>query len=722
MLLRLSLAALWISAAPLLWAQNAALNLPASTVSARAAAPVSAPSAVQLDQPINTGSRLDLTARETPASVSVADRAVIDARGAVDTHDVINGMTGINASANPGYGGFLSYRGFTQNQITQLYNGINLGYGSATRPVDAWQIERIELLGGPSSFLHGAGAVGGSVNYISKLASREPQGLEGRLRYGRFDESQLALGFNQALGELADSRHFMRLDVSRGDSNGYVDRNERETGSIALSLLSDVTSRLSHTLALEYLEDREDSPYWGSPVLNTGGSTMKIDRRRRFENYNVADGRYEQRVRWLRSITDYHWSHATRLRNTLYHYDGQRDYRNLEQYAYSGDNSQVERSAAYLQRHDQNLLGSRVELSHDHQLFGLPSRWALGLDYSRMRQTLYPRSGGDFDVVDPQDFDPRRFRDIPGMAQGLQKQRFHEIDSRALFVENHLQLSDRLALLSGLRYDHLQMEVTNHGAVSPTSPAFFRRRWEPLSGRLGLVLDLTPSAGLYMQYSTSADLPAGALASATYSNVGLFDLSKGEQWEVGSKFDFLDGRGAATVALYRIVRRDFAVRDSTDPNRWVQAGQQTSRGVELAGRLQLTPALLVEANYAHVEAEYDEFNEAVGGVTVSREGNTPVNVPDSVANLWLTWRLTPALELGADLRHVDSVYANNANTMRAPSYTLYGAFGRYRFDEHLAVTARVHNLTDEIYAMQAYGGQYYAGAPRRFDVSLDMRF
>ncbi len=722
MFLRIIPLALCISVTPLAWAQNDPLTLPASTVSAQTREQGSAPTGVSLDQPISTGSRLDLTARETPASVSVADRSVIEARGAVDTHDVINGMTGINASANPGYGGFLSYRGFTQNQVTQLYNGINLGYGSATRPVDAWQIERIELLGGPSSFLHGAGAVGGSVNYISKLASRNEQLLEGRLRYGRFDESEVSLGFNQALADIGDTRHFMRLDVSRGDSNGYIDRNQRETGSLAVSLLSDLTPNLSHTLALEYLEDQEDSPYWGSPILNTGGSTMKIDKRRRFENYNVADGRYEQRVRWLRSITDYQLSSEYSLRNTLYYYDAQRDYRNLESYRYSDDNSLVERSGAYLQRHDQNVLGNRLELSHAHQLFSLASRWALGLDCSRMRQTLYPRSGGTFDTVDPDHFDPGRFQDIPGMDVGLQKQRFHEIDSRALFVENHLQLTRRLALLSGLRYDHLQMEVTNYGAVSPTSPAFFERRWEPLSGRLGLLYELTPTANLYLQYSTSADLPAGSLASATYSNVGLFDLSKGEQWELGSKFDFLDGRGAATVALYQIVRRDFAVRDSSDPNLTVQAGQQTSRGIELAGRLQLTPTLLAEANYAYVDAEYDEFNEAVGGVSVSRKGNTPINVPDSVANLWLTWRLTPALELGADMRYVDSVYANNANTVTAPSYTLYGAFGRYRLDEHTAVTARLRNLTDEIYAKQAYGAQYYMGAPRSVDVSLDVRF
>ncbi|WP_285261096.1 TonB-dependent receptor [Halopseudomonas bauzanensis] len=722
MSIRFTALLLLIGSASLAWAQEDALTLPASTVSAQTREALSAPSGVRLDQPIRTGSRLDLTARETPASVSVIDRSVIEARGARDTQEVINAMTGINASANPGYGGFVSYRGFTQNQITQLFNGINLGYASAARPIDAWVVDRVELIGGPSSFLHGAGAVGGSLNYISKLASRDDQLLEGRLRYGRFDESEISFGFNQALGQVADAAHFMRLDISRGSSNGYIDRNERETGSLAFSLLSDLTPNLSHTLAVEYLEDREDSPYWGTPILNSDGGTMKIDKRRRFENYNVADGRYEQRVRWLRSILDYQLSYATRLQNTLYYYDGQRDYRNLERYSYTPDNSQVQRGGAYQQRHDQNVLGNRLTLTHDRQLFGLSSRWAAGLDYSRLRQTLHPRSGGDFDVVDPDQFDPGHFDDIPGMAMGLQKQRRHEVISRSLFLENHLQLTDRLALLSGLRYDHLEMEVTNYGAVSDTSPALFERRWEPLSGRIGLVYDLTPTANLYLQYSTSADLPAGSLASATYSNVGLFDLSKGEQWEVGSKFDFLDGRGAATLALYQIVRRDFAVRDSTDPNLTVQAGQQTSRGIELAGRLQVTPVLLVEANYAYVDAEYDEFNEAMDGVSVSRKGNRPINVPDSVANLWLSYSLTPALELGADMRYVDSVYADNANTLKAPSYTLYGAFTRYRVDEHTTITARLRNLTDEIYAKQAYGEQYYMGAPRSVDVSLDLRF
>lgn len=712
---------LMIGACNLAWAEENALNLPATTISARQ----EQPSGVILDQPIKTGSRLGLTARETPASVSVADRAIIEERGAKDTQDVINSMTGINASANPGYGGFVSYRGFTQNQITQLYNGIGMSYSGATRPVGAWIYDRVELIGGPSTFLYGAGAVGGSINYITKLASREEQAVEGRVRYGSYDSSELSLGVNHALSDGPDPHHFARLDVSRTGSNGYMDRNKRESTSTAFSILSDLSPQLSHTLALEYQEDKEDSPYWGSPILNPVGDTMKIDKSRRFENYNVGDGRYEQRVRWVRSIIDYQVNDSTSLQNTLYHYDAQRDYRNLENYRYNADNSLVRRGSAYLQRHEQQVDGNRFELRHDNTLFGLTSQWSAGFDYSVNQQKLHPNgkfSSSPYDTVDPDNFDPGSFYDIPGVNTGLQKVRKHEVTTLAGFLENRLELTDKLALLTGLRYDHLHMEVNNYGAVTPTSPAFFERTWEPVTGRVGLVYAFTPAFNVYVQYSTAADPPAGSLASATFSQAQNADLTTGEQIEVGSKFDFLDGRGAATLAAYQIVRKDFSVTDPNNINNTIQAGQQTSKGIELAGKLQVTSKLLAEGNFAYVDAQYDDFSENVGGQAVSRKGNTPTNVPNHVGNFWLTYEIVPTWQVGMDARYVASVYADNANTLKAPSYTLYGAFARFKVDEHTAVTARVRNLTDEIYAKQAYGTLYYQGAPRTFEVAVDTRF
>lgn len=477
----------------------------------------------------------------------MANRASFERRGLRSTQDIANSLPGVNASAPPGFGGFVTYRGFSSNQVNQLFNGIPVQYSSAMRPLDDWIVDRVELVGGPSSFLNGAGAVGGSLDYISKLADRYGDFMEGRVRYGSYDDSEVAFGFNQALGIGPEPKHFVRLDVSRSGGNGYVDRNSRESWNVAFSLLSDLTPDLSHTLALEYQDEQEDSPYWGTPVLNPYAGELKIDKSRRRENYNVADGRYEQRVRWLRSILEYRVSDSTRWRNTFYHYDAERDYRNLETYRYNADNSGVVRSNAFLQRHDQQLNGNRFELQHSQPLFGLASDWALGFDYSINKQTRFPSTAsGPFGTVDPASFEPGHFYDLPGMRPGHRKDRSNEVRTSALFAENRLGLTDELSLVTGLRYDHLDLDVRNHRTVTASDPAHFERRWDVLTGRAGLVYQFTPHANVYLQYSTAADPPGGVLTSASFGQVRDYDLSTGDQWELGSKFDFLEGRGSAT--------------------------------------------------------------------------------------------------------------------------------------------------------------------------------
>ncbi len=710
--------ALLVGSASCAWAQDNALTLPTSTVSAMAD-PASQATSLDLDRPIDSGSNLNLSARENPASVSVADRKTMERIGARTFQDAANALPGVNASAPPGWGGYVAYRGFNGAQISQLFNGINLQYGGAARPVGAWIYDRVELLGGPSSFLNGSGAVGGSLNVITKLADRDEDTFEGRVSYGRYDTMETSVGFNKALNTGDGPRHYARLDYSRTSTNGYIDRQENGAGNLAFSLLSDINDQLSHTLALEYLEEKEDSPYWGTPVLQPLVGELHIDKHDRFNNYNVEDGRYEQRTRWLRSITEYRFDDSTRLHNTFYHYDGQLDYRNLEVYRYNADNSAIARSGGYRQRSDQEVNGNRIDLSHQGQLFGLVSDWAFGVDYNRNQQTNYPLSKGAFDTVDPDAFDPDHFLDIPGMDAPRSKGRTTTTDTSSLFVENRTRLTDQLSLVSALRYDHIDFDVVDH--VARTS---LDRHWDAITGRLGLVYDLTSNLSLYTQYSTSAEPPGGTLTSASISQVGDFDLSTGRQVEIGSKFDFLDGRGSATAAAYRIVRKNISVPSSTVPNTTEQAGQQTSTGIELAASFKITSQLLAAGNFSWVNAEYDEFNETVSGVVYSRKGKNPVNIPERTANLWLTYDLAPGWQVGADARYVSSVYANTANTMWVPSYTLYGLSMTHDLDKHVQLSARLRNLTDEVYArfIHQTNAQYYVGEPRSLEVAVQWRY
>ncbi|HDS1788666.1 TonB-dependent receptor [Pseudomonas sp. USTB-Z] len=715
---RMTTLALLVGSATCAWAQDDTLTLPASTVTATANQPTEA-TRLDLDRPIESGSRLNLSARENPASVSVADRKTMERIGARNFQDAANALPGVNASAPPGWGGYVAYRGFNGAQISQLFNGISLQYGGAARPVGAWIYDRVELLGGPSSFLNGSGAVGGSLNFITRLASRDEDTFEGRVSYARYDTMETSIAFNKALNTGDGPRHYARLDYSRTSTNGYIDRQENGAGNLAFSLLSDINDQLSHTLAIEYLEEQEDSPYWGTPVLQPLVGTLHIDKHNRFNNYNVEDGRYEQRTRWLRSITDYRVDDNTQLRNTFYHYNGQRDYRNLEVYRYNADNSAIARSGGYRQRHDQEVNGNKLELTHQGQLFGMASDWAFGMDYSTNQQTNYPLSKGAFDTVDPNSFEPGHFLDIPGMDAPMTKGRTTTTDTTSAFVENRTRLTDQLSLITALRYDHIDFDVVDHVAR-----ARLDRRWDAITGRLGLVYDLTSNVSLYTQYSTSAEPPGGTLTSASISQVGDFDLSTGRQVEVGSKFDFLDGRGSATAAAYRIVRKDISVPSSTVPNTTEQAGQQTSTGIELAASFKVTSKLLAAGNFSWVNAEYDEFNETIGGVVYSRKGKHPVNIPDRVANLWLTYDLAPGWQVGADARYVSSVYANTANTAWVPSYTVYGLSMTHDLDKHVQVSARLRNLTDEVYArfIHQTNTQYYLGEPRSLEVAVQWRY
>lgn len=677
-----------------------------------------------LDESNVTGSRLGLTPRETPASVAIMNRATIEKRGAENTQEILASVPGVTAASPPGAAGSVFYRGFGASSLTQLFNGITPQYDAiSARPVDSWIYERVEVIGGPSTYLFGAGAVGGSINYVTKLANRDGNALEARARYGSFATSDLALGVNRRLGSEQGVQNFVRLDVNASHTNGYVDGQVRNAQNVAASWLTDLSSQLSHTLALEYQHEMVDRPYWGTPLLNPTTGEGRIDSATRFKNYNSADGVYEQTVQWQRSLLEYRLSPQTTIKNTLYHYDALRDYRNVETYRFNTANTAVIRSGAFLQRHDQQLTGDRVEWAHKGTVAGLQSDWSAGLDFSRNTQTRFPRSlAATVSTVNPTQFTTENFFAVPGMVSGFTADRTNQVNTLALFMENRTRLSTPLALVTGLRHDKIELEGINHLVASATNPAYFKNSYEPTTGRVGLVYDLTPHANVYVQYSTAADPPAGILTTASFAQVRNFDLTTGSQLEVGSKFDYLDGRGSATLAAYTITRKNLAIADQKNPGIMIPVGQQSASGVEVATSLKVFPGFVVQGNLAYTAARYDDFIENVGGKPVSRAGNVPGNVPEWVANLWLNWNLSPDVQLGVDARYVSQRYGNTANTIWDPAYTLFGASLSYQINKQAQLTVRAKNLRDKVYAASVGTGSFYLGAPRSLDVTLHTLF
>ncbi|MCX7899433.1 MAG: hypothetical protein N2444_05030 [Methylocystis sp.] len=117
---------------------------------------------------------------------------------------------------------------------------------------------------GASSYLGGQGAVGGTINYVSRIANREQRGFEAFGLIGMFLNRRTAIGY---YGQINNTPNWTRLDASYLGSDGYVERTPHNAGDFSLSWLSDINSQVSNTMAAEFHTEERDG-HWGAPLLN----------------------------------------------------------------------------------------------------------------------------------------------------------------------------------------------------------------------------------------------------------------------------------------------------------------------------------------------------------------------------------------------------------------------------------------------------------------------
>ncbi len=689
-------------------ADNAPLTLPTGTITA----PANDDQTVSLTTPTSAGSRLNLSAMETPASVESLSGEQVRARGDRSVQDAVSRSTGISRTGTPGDGGTsLQARGFTgQSSVMQLYDGNRMytGMGTVTFPVDTWSVERVDVLRGPASVLYGEGATGAVVNVIPKKPFEGEIENHVRVGYGSFDRQQQAFDSG---GSLTDTLSY-RLNLNRLRSNGWVDRGDSSSDVISAALRWQATDDLAFTLAHDYGDQRPQN-YFGTPLIN---GQLKDSLRNK--NYNVRDDKQHYNDQWTRLTTDWQINDAVSASNELYYLKAQRRWQNAENYNFDADSQQLSRSGYFGIGHKQEQVGDRQTFTFKHSLFGLDSQTVTGVDYNRIRFQL--DSNSPFNDVLPNGQPLDLYHPQPGYFESANPYR-DQFDSTtkqmSVFAENRTQLSERWSLVTGVRRDYVHVDRTNLVDDSQSDKTLTGNNW-----KAGLVFALTQDTSFYGQVATSTD-GIGGLISLSPSQQQ-YDLSTARQTEIGLKQLFWDQRGEFTLAAYRIVKKKLLTDDPGNPTLKQQVGQQSSNGLEASLDLQLPNAWQLQANAAIVKAKYDDFEEVVGGVPVSRNGNRPVDVPRRTANLWLSKALTDDLKAGAGVRYVDARYADMANRNELPSYTVVDATLSWKALRNTTLGLQVNNLFDRTYAQSQYneGQQWILGEPRSFFVTADYTF
>jgi len=655
-----------------------------------------------------TGSFLQLTPFETPASLDIISNEQLRQRGDVTVMDAITQAAGISAFRHPGNGGSsLSSRGFTDsNSVAILYDGLRQ-YGGLgqTFVYDPWSVDRIEVLRGPASVLYGEGAIGGVVNIIPKKPTRGPIENEIQATVGTHDTQRLGLGSGGAL----DDRWSYRLDVSGNHGNAGMSLGDSKNAAITAALRLDVSPELNFTLTQAYAW-QEPTRYFGTPLIDG-----EIDYSLRHKNYNVADSKIIYRD--SRSELQAEWTPNadTTVRGRVYYIGSDRDYRNAENYTWQPGSGLIERSAYTAIQHDQSQVGARADAAFNSHLFGLRNQVSVGAELNRSKLTHTNNSPyGGTSLVDPYDFEHGDFINEAGTTPRYR----NTATQYALFAEDRLMLTNRWSVLGGLRYDHIDLE--REDLVAGTTA--YRRTYTNVGWRVGTVYDLLPTLAVYGQYSEAAD-PVGSLLLLSPANKD-FELSQGRQVEVGLKQTFWDDKGQWTLAAYHIRKKDLVTRDPNDPSLRVQVGSQSSRGLELTVGVELARDWRVDFNGAILDARYDDYTDTSDGAAVSRRGNVPPDVPERLANLWVSWKFAPQWTASAGLRYVGKRYADSANELEMAAYTTTNLALQWQARRDLSLALRAYNVFDKQYAETAYYNQtqWLLGTGRRVELSASYRF
>lgn len=630
---------------------------------------------------------------ETPQTVTVVTKKVMEEQQALSLRQVLSNVSGITFDAGEGGGGSgdkINIRGFSANSNMQIDG---LRDSSQNNRTDTFNIEQVEVLKGPNSVFGGAGTTGGAINQVSK-APKQRDFAEVGAGIGTDNYHRLTLDANKTLDDVGvDSAFRINLMAHENEVPGR-DEVDRQRFGIAPSVTIGLSEQTRATLS--YFHQTDDNlPDYGLPARD-GKILPGVDAESYFGWRNLDEEKIQSDAVTLK--LEHELNDSARIENQTRYSRVDRD----TTISASHVNTAVVPDGRYqpagpqgFRRDAQNELwinqtGLAFEfdtgaLKHDmlvggeiaHETYDLTSS-NLGLDFT----------GKDYELGNP-----------PGYWDGpvtytplLNRSTDAELDTRALYVFDTVTLHPQWDLSLGLRHDWISGERTakDTGKTTSTSDQMF-------SGRAGLVFKPADNGRIYLAYGTSFNPAAEALATSGSVSGENLKPEKNETWELGTKWELLDGRLGLDGALFRVDKTNARETNSVTSELEL-AGEQRVQGVELGLTGVVTEQWKLFANYTLLDSE--TLSSVADPARVGRELQ---NTPRNSGNLWTTYEILPGVELGYGARYVGSrAVTSNADT-RIDSNWVHNAMASYRVNEALSLQLNVNNLFDEEYVERVRG-------------------
>jgi len=538
--------------------------------------------------------------------------------------------------------------------------------------IDIGSAARIEVLRGPSSSLYG-NASGGVIAITTERGPEIPF-VEGRFSAGDYGFQKYQL----KAGGRSDKLDYL-VNVSTQEIEGYRDHSFAE-GTVFNSRFG---YQLNDTDRLSLVLNNTDQPTSDDPgginlAQATADPTSARDRNVLFDAGEALD---QQRLGLV--------------------YEADRDIGRLMVRNY------------YVWRDFDNKLpfvgGGAVDL--ERFFYGFGAQYTFG---EMMPDALELTVG--FDIERQQD-ERRRFDNVEGVIGDLGFDQEEDVSGNGFYLQAAYELSDTVGVSAGLRYDDVEFDVTDRflddgddsGVVS----------FDQLSPSIGIHADVG-NGMLFANYSKSFETPT-TTELANPDGSGGFNQSLEPQiadnyelgWKTGTDSTFFE------VAVFQIDLRDelvpFEVPAFPGRTFFANAGESTRNGIETAFSWTHDSGFGVDLSYTWSDFTFDSFVDDNGN---DFSGNALPGLPEQFGYLGLRYQGLNGLSIVWDNSYSGELYANNANTVRVPSYFVSSIRATYEFTSGnwlLRPFVGVNNLFEESYnsniRINAFGARYYEPAP-----------
>jgi len=664
-----------------------------------------------------SATKLNLSLRETPQSVSVITRQQMDDQALNTVQDVLNQTTGISIDKSTSTQEYTQVysRGFAVD--TYMFDGIPTSSQLEGITFDTAIYDRVEVVRGATGLVSGTGSPAAAVNLVRKRPTREFSGSVAASA-GSWDRYRAEADLS---GSLVDNGRIRgRIVAAHQDYGSFVSRAKQKKDVFYGVIEADLTDSTLLTAGLVYQDDRMDQASRGFPLFFSDGSQTSFSRRMNgASDWSYYDRKQTSLFASLEHTFANDWIAKAVINRS------ENDYDALQGYAQNGYPNRDTGAGGGLWL--ANWHGKPKQTSVDlyatgpFTLLGRKHDLVFGVSASRYEQggATYPnwRLPG-YDASIPNIFNWNGHSPKPvfeGTETGSSKTREEEL---GLYATARLRPTERFSVILGGRYTDWKRDVDSN-YYDGTQVSDRLREKGKITPFAGVVYDLDANWSVYASY-TSIFKPQ----AYRDRNNSFLPPVEGDNYELGVKGEFFGGALNASAAVFELKQDNLAEKDPD--NIWVTGGGggsyayrtvqgATARGIEMEISGELQPGWQMIAGYS-----YRQLKDSDGR-------SIDTNQPNSLFKLWTTYRLRGAwhpLTVGGGVtwqsKMVQPDYGPNDETFRQDAYALVGLMARYDFNRQLSATLNVNNLLDKKYYSTGMGGYY--GDPRNAMLTMKYRF